>query len=354
MDQEKFDQHLMDYLFDELDEVTRAAMRQKIGTDAACRNLEAGLRATLTVGQLPLEEPSHDLEERILAAAERAQHSQPWHQKLLRSLSWAGSHAMRPQLAMAAVLLLVLGSSVLLLRARPGAMPVVPSRDLASLPAPAKTTPATTANKPTANPPQHTAGAHPPVSGNALSTTPSEQLAKTDSDDKPHDLDDQYRRGMANYRAGKHDEAQRDLAAVSQSNNQHAASAALYEARAVRSRSGCGAAVSHYASVRQRFSGSAVAADAMWEQADCHRLLGQKQEARALWLALESNPSYGSRAASELASGVPVGGSGKGTATGAKLAAPRRARAPVARPPSHTEKTQKNQKNQKNQSDEAY
>src|SRR5262249_12894771 len=46
----------------------------------------------------------------------------PFHKKVLRGLAWAGSHAMRPQLAMAALFFLVIGSSLLLLRARPGTL----------------------------------------------------------------------------------------------------------------------------------------------------------------------------------------------------------------------------------------
>ena len=65
-------------------------------------------------------QPSDDLEERVLAAAFAAQKQTPFPRKVLRALAWAGSHAMRPQLAMAALFFLVIGSSLLLLRARPG------------------------------------------------------------------------------------------------------------------------------------------------------------------------------------------------------------------------------------------
>ena len=124
MDRDPFDQQLMDYLFDELDEVTRASVKRRLDTDAAARELEAKLRGALDLAKLTLEEPSDDLEARILEAAARVAQGEPWHRKLLRSLAWAGSHAMRPQFAMAALLVMVLGSSVLLLRAKPGAMRV--------------------------------------------------------------------------------------------------------------------------------------------------------------------------------------------------------------------------------------
>src|SRR5687767_11220510 len=114
MDCEKFDSYLMDELFEELDEVTHAAMKRHAEGCARCAQLESGRRATMEVGRLPLSEPSDDLEDRILAAAFAAQQSEAWPKKLLRSLSWAGSHAMRPQFAMAALLVLMLGASVLL------------------------------------------------------------------------------------------------------------------------------------------------------------------------------------------------------------------------------------------------
>ncbi|HSN97968.1 MAG TPA: zf-HC2 domain-containing protein, partial [Candidatus Nanopelagicales bacterium] len=128
MDCEKFDQHVMDALYDELDELTHAAMKRHMESCARCASTLAGLRATRDAALLPLEEPSDDLEDRILAAVEVAQRKTPWRRKALRALAWAGSHAMRPQLAMAALFVLVIGSSLLLLRARPGTQGVAPVR----------------------------------------------------------------------------------------------------------------------------------------------------------------------------------------------------------------------------------
>src|SRR3954469_12959475 len=120
MDCEKFDLHVIDALYDELDELTHAALKRHVEGCSRCAGIFVGLRATREVGILPIEEPSDDLEARILDAAFAAQKKTPWPRKLLRGLAWAGSHAMRPQLAMAALFFLVIGSSLLLLRARPG------------------------------------------------------------------------------------------------------------------------------------------------------------------------------------------------------------------------------------------
>src|SRR5262245_7018976 len=103
MDCEKFDQHMIDALYGELDELTHAALKRHMESCSRCASSFEGLRATRDVGVLPLEEPSEDLEARILEAVSAAQKTIPWHRKALRALAWAGSHAMRPQLAMAAL-----------------------------------------------------------------------------------------------------------------------------------------------------------------------------------------------------------------------------------------------------------
>ena len=81
------------------------------------RQLVIAATVAVAVGLLPLVEPPDDLEARILDAVAVAHTRTPLHKKVLRGLAWAGSHAMRPQLAMAALFFLVIGSSLLLLRA---------------------------------------------------------------------------------------------------------------------------------------------------------------------------------------------------------------------------------------------
>src|SRR3954463_15341810 len=128
MDCEKFNLHVIDALYEELDELTHAALKRHVEGCSRCAAILSGLRATRDVGILPIEEPSDDLEARILDAVAVAQKKAPWPRKVLRGLAWAGSHAMRPQLAMAALFFLVIGSSLLLLRAKPGAGSFTPIR----------------------------------------------------------------------------------------------------------------------------------------------------------------------------------------------------------------------------------
>jgi hypothetical protein len=120
MDAEKFDKVVLDLLYDELDELTRASAIRHTEQSGRAKALYAELRATREVGALPLVEPPEDLEARILAAEELARAERPLRQRLGTVISIAASYAMRPQLGMAAVLLLMVGSSLLLLRVKPG------------------------------------------------------------------------------------------------------------------------------------------------------------------------------------------------------------------------------------------
>ena len=118
MDCEKFESLLIDELYGELDEVTSAAVRRHAAGCARCGALLSGLRATRKVAALPMEEPSADLEDRILSAVREQQKVLPLRARASSVLSRAGAWAMRPQTAMAAVFLLVIGTSFVLVQSR--------------------------------------------------------------------------------------------------------------------------------------------------------------------------------------------------------------------------------------------
>ncbi len=259
MDCEKFDQVVMDAVYGELDELTSAALRRHVDACVRCSEAWNGLRSTREGASLPLEEPSADLESRILAAALVAQRKTPWHRQILRGLAWAGSHAMRPQFAMAALFFLVIGSSLLLLRAKPGTVGTSPVS-------------VTERGVPTPDEPDHPAAAAPAAADEALAQAPAEAAAKLDSDE------------------GKRGKGAQDKLSDGD------ASKALSQARATRDQSGCGAAVPLYEDVGTRFSGSSAAADAAWEGAQCQKSLGNNDKARELLSALKSSEGYRQRA----------------------------------------------------------
>jgi len=119
MDCEKFDQIIIDAVYDELDELTLAAAKRHADSCQHCQAAWSGLRATRKIGILPLVEAPVGMEAHILKAAREAHRNLPWPKRVGRAISWAGSYAMRPQMAMAALLVLMLGASITILRARP-------------------------------------------------------------------------------------------------------------------------------------------------------------------------------------------------------------------------------------------
>lgn len=307
MDCEKFDQHVMDALYDELDELTHAAMKRHMDSCGRCASAFAGLRAARDAGPLPLEEPSEELEARILEAVEVAQKKTPFRRKALRALAWAGSHAMRPQLAMAALFVLVIGSSLLLLRPKTGVAPVrvtewgQPASDHQeppSVPAPI-------------------APAAPMEEGDAR------RLAEAKAGEPP--------KAMV--------EATKEKSARAAADPEDGASAALREAQALQRKSGCAAAVGKLDEVGARYPGTPAAHAAMWEAARCYQAAGETEKARELLLALRASKGYGDRAEQVLAGLEANVARSKAqnaapTAASPAAAAPARRAAPNAKPAS--------------------
>src|SRR5258708_4674002 len=123
MDCEKFESAMMDELYGELDELTSAAVKRHVAGCARCAALLGGLRATRRLAVLGMVEPPAALEDRILRVANETPLVVPLGRRLARAVSLAGSWAMRPQTAMAAVFLVMIGTSLLLLRGKSSRAP---------------------------------------------------------------------------------------------------------------------------------------------------------------------------------------------------------------------------------------
>lgn len=80
---------------------------------ALVERLQRGMKAA---AQLPMEDVSSLLEARVLAAASAARPAPSFPRRVARAISTTGRWAMRPQVAMAAVLVVMVGTSVVLLR----------------------------------------------------------------------------------------------------------------------------------------------------------------------------------------------------------------------------------------------
>src|SRR3954469_12980624 len=119
MDCEKYEPLLLDELYGELDEVTSAAVKRHVSGCARCASILNGMKSTRRLAVLPMLDLPDGLEDRILSSVKEAQKVVPIQSRASRALSWAGSWAMRPQTAMAAVFLLMIGTSAFFIRSRP-------------------------------------------------------------------------------------------------------------------------------------------------------------------------------------------------------------------------------------------
>ena len=304
MDCEKFDKVALEMLYDELDELTSAAAKRHMDHCSRCGSMGARLRATREVGVLPILAPPPGLEERILRLERQARQGLPLRQRVGRGISVLAGYAMRPQLAMAALLVLMLGSSFLFLRSKPGdgdsvhvtergireadeSIAIVPLPEAVPAQAPAEERPrAASESKKPASAPARAAEpeATPPATAAALA--PAD--AKAD--------ENAYDQAMSAYRRGDYAAAQEQFQAIAAAGGEQAPAAHLYAAHAARDSAGCGVAAAKFDTVNSKFPGTNVAQEAVWQAATCYRTLGLLDLARARYQLLLDVPAYADRA----------------------------------------------------------
>jgi hypothetical protein len=281
----------------------------------------------------------------------------PLGKKLGRGVSILAVYAMRPQLAMAALLLLMIGSSLFFLRGRPGArdsvlvtergVPETEAEHVAILPAPAR-----------AEAPAAAASAMPKLA----SAKNDAQAARERDDDKPSEASaglaeaakDSELKGSANeaeplpgtepaadsmeaatsaFQGGRYVEAQRRFEEIAARGGSEAPAAALQAVEALRRQRGCPAAAPRYEEVHSRYRDTPSGNEAAWQAGDCYRALGELSQARQSLEALLEVPEYRSRAEAALQE-LTAREAQVASARKAKAAAPAGAAAPVpASPP---------------------
>jgi hypothetical protein len=391
MDCEKYEPLLLDELYEELDELTSAAVKRHVSGCARCNGILQGMRATRRAAVLPILAPPADLEERILAAAREAQKVVPLRGRLASVVSRAGSWAMRPQTAMAAVFLLVIGASPFLIRSGRQASPSAVSVVVAGEPSPMAAAPAASGDSLSgpAAAAAHGAGAattYPPTGagaggdvlarGASAAGAAGAKRAKDDFGGEANDeRDDEAKRfagasnagvpagapaagfvgaatnkggadvaegsgdafsaGMAAWRLRSFAEAQRHFETAAATGD---VNAALWAAKAMREgKDGPAMALGRFDAIAQRAPGTYQGAEAQLEAARCEITLGQLDGARARLKRLSGVSSHAAVAQKELeqvdqiAARRAAGAAGRGGSTGGGLAAPKAAaRAPAA------------------------
>jgi tetratricopeptide (TPR) repeat protein len=279
VDCEKFDRVVLDLLYDELDELTTAAARRHMDHCARCRPIGASLRATRSVGVLPLTDPPLHLLGAILGREEEARLTANTRQRVGRGISILAGYAMRPQVAMAAVLLLMIGLGLLLLQVRP-------------------TEPVATSER---GVPEFEAESAPSAADlQRRETPPAEDAARDTADEGEATAGDAYARGVAAFRAGHFADAKAEFERVAKKGSQQGATAELWSAQATRQLDGCDAAAPLFERIAHRHSGTSLAHEASWQLADCYRAKGRVEPARREYLRLLTVDSYAERARAAL------------------------------------------------------
>jgi len=308
MNSDKFDRIVLDLLYGELDELTTAAARRHMDQSARARDIFAHFKATRQLSVLPTHAPPPDFEVSLMERERRALAELPLHLRVGRLVSMLAGYAMRPQLIMGALLLLMIGSSLVFLRARPGQhsavqvtergapeaeadalLPVLEHND-----APGDSSGLSWAASNDPEPARATTGAlglAPAAAGGASPGLPVPAAEGLDPFDQ----------ALALYRDGHYLDAQRGFERVSRSGGRRAGEAALYAAQSLRSASGCAPAVGRFERVRLDFPGSSWAYEAAWRGAKCLQQLGDAEGARQSYESLLQVSSHATRARAALA-----------------------------------------------------
>lgn len=336
MDSDKFDRVVFQLLYGELDELTTRAAHRHMAQSTTAREVFAQYQATRQLSRLPRHAPATNLTEQVLARAAKSVVEVPLPVRTGRVISTLAGYAMRPQVAMGTLLLLMIGSSLVLLRARPGqhgpvqvtergapeldsprVVPIPARRDQAGVlsssrttsPAPRKGSPHTSRSN-SARPKGSKASrssrtnskkhATPSPSRTTFSALPLERNKSRSKALPPQGLSP-FEQALEVYRAGRYVEAKRRFETLVRKDAKVAGRAALYAARSVRMSSGCGPAVSHLEKVRTRYPGSRPGHEATWRSAQCLTQTGNVAAAKRNYESLLRIREYSSRAKKALA-----------------------------------------------------
>jgi hypothetical protein len=295
MDCEAFDKLVIDRVFGELDDLTSGAVQRHVAHCSRCRSIESSLRATKEITTLSEPELPPGFVENLVVLERSTRTRLPLQQRVGRTVSVLSGYAMRPQLTMSALLMLMIGSSLFLLRTRPGDRELVqitergvPEGEVEavpqSIPVPSASAEALlNAAKEPATGKLETATA-PTASVTAAPTAPSGGMTAAR---------EAFRNG--NF-AEAHELAERVIAA----GGSDTAQAALLSAEALARDAGCSAALARFEALRSRHGRTSVGDEAAWEAAECHRSLGRFDRAKQLYEELRVSAAWGKSAKERL------------------------------------------------------
>jgi hypothetical protein len=274
MDCEGFERVVLDRLYLELDEQSMGEAQRHVAHCSRCRGIEAGLKATRDVCRLPLLSIPAAFNEHVISSERSIRAVLPLRQRASRAVSVLAGYAMRPQLTMAALLLLMIGASLFLVRSPP------PDRDLVQVTERGVQEGEIDTRRARGQPSARAAldTVQVPASASHTRTNP-----KTDGCTGPNDPG-----------------CNKDVGSPGGADREPSLEAEYRTARQLRFSSGCSVAVQSFESIRRRQPKSEVGLAATWQAADCYAKLNRKEEARALLDTLLDAPEYAQRANAQL------------------------------------------------------
>lgn len=283
MDCEAFERIVLDRLYLELDEQSMGAAQRHVAHCSRCRGIEAGLKATRDVCRVPLLSASDTFVDRVISNERRIRAVLPLRQRTSRAVSLLAGYAMRPQPTMAALLLLMIGASLFLVRSRP------PERDLVQVTERGVQEGEVDARRLRGSNSNSLASA-----SSALAVNSGLAPANTARPDSTENCSGTNGPGCANRVRNS------DSVVAKSDTDPSSLETEFRTARQLRFSSGCSAAVQNFESIRRRQPKSEVGLAATWQAADCYSKLNRKEEARALLIVLAESPEYAVRASEQL------------------------------------------------------
>jgi hypothetical protein len=110
-----------------------------------------------------------------------------------------------------------------------------------------------------------------------------------------------YDEAMGAYRAHRYEESRQRFDSIAAEAGANAASAALYAALSLKKESGCAAATTRFEDISRRFSGTSEGNEATLQAADCQRSQGRIADARRNYESMTSIGGFSDRARQAIA-----------------------------------------------------
>jgi thioredoxin-like negative regulator of GroEL len=200
---------------------------------------------------------------------------------------------MRPQLGMTALLLLMIGSSLILLRTHPGERELVQVTERGVPEGEVDNANVHPGREPNRSPTAALSNLAQEPNVPKIDSTPQNEAAP------PSSLLESARKAFAEER---YDEAHDLAEQVIVQGGSESANAALISALSISKRSGCSSALARFEALRIRYNKTSLGEEAAFRAAECHVDLGQIERARALFEQLKNTATWGARARQRLAS----------------------------------------------------